>query len=73
MSTYKDMIGWDNICTGKYANTIMHHMVRTGTNIGTESCRNRKCNNFMGFAYSYNTEQTRYSFKRSRRKYVQTN
>ena len=25
MSTFKDMAGWDNIFTGKYVSTIMHH------------------------------------------------
>ena len=32
--------------------TIMHHMLRTGTNISNrKSRRNRKCSNFMGFPY----------------------
>ena len=49
MNTYKDMIGWDNIFTGKYVGTIMYHMLRTGTNISHRNCRKRRCNSFMGF------------------------
>ena len=30
--TYKDTTRWDYIFTGKYISTIMHHMLRHGTN-----------------------------------------
>ena len=46
MSTYKDMRGWDNIFTGKYVSTTMHHMPRTGTNLSHRKLQKQKVQQF---------------------------
>ena len=52
-----DMIGSKNRFTGKYVNTIMHHMLRTGTNISQRKFSKQYVQEFYGISLFIQTEQ----------------
>ena len=71
MSAYKDMTVWDNIFIEKYVSTIMHHMLRTGTNISHRKLEKQKVQQFYGISLFIQTEQYKQinqTYKRSQRK-----